>query len=390
MVRGETVMPGFNGNRLREMRVVRKMTLEQLAHSLGMTKQAVSKYEHGQSIPAPDTINKMLSILDMPYKYLCKEDVSYNTESSVLFFRTMSSTTRGNIDYADIISRWGYEILSALEAPRANRFSLPDTNDNLTVSDKALELRKHWGIGLLPIRNMTELLENNGIFVFVVDTADLKTDAYSRIINEIPIIVLNKSKGTAVRWRFSLAHELGHLFLHRGLSETEFALRNKECEDEANLFAEYFLMPTDGFRNSVLATKLEHFIPLKKEWGVSIAAMLYHCKRIGLINLNRINSLQIQMSKQGWKKKEPLDDEFEFECPQLLEKVISEQVTDSNSFSSFYNSVRLPINEIESLCSLPEGFFSAYAPEKETMENVSGNPIYEQLSLFQKGGFNYA
>lgn len=382
-------MPGFNGNRLKEMRVVRKMTLEQLAQALGMTKQAVSKYEHSQSIPAPETIDKMMSILGMPFKYLCKEDISFNAECSALFFRAMSSTTQGNVDYADIKSRWGYEILSAIEAPRTKQFSLPSIKDNLAISEKAIELRKYWGIGLLPIKNMTELLENNGVFVFVVNTTDLKTDAYSRIINGIPVIVLNKSKGTVVRWRFSLAHELGHLFLHRGLSETDFVLGNKELEDEANLFAEYFLMPTDGFKNSVIATKLEHFIPLKKEWGVSVAAIIYHCNRIGLIDLHRTKSLQIQMSKQGWKKKEPLDDEFEFERPKLLESIICQQVTDSNSFSSFYNTVRLPIGEIESLCSLREGFFSTYYLESEMVENTSsGYPAYEQLSLFGEGGIS--
>lgn len=376
-------MPGFNGARLKEMRIVRKITLEQLALALGMTKQAVSKYEHGQSIPASDTIDKMLNILGMPFKYLCKEDISYNAECSALFFRAMSSTTRGNVDYADIKSRWGYEILSALETPHVKQFSLPSIKNNLSIQDKASELRKHWGTGLRPIKNMTELLENNGISIFVADTTDLKTDAYSRIINGIPVIVLNKGKGTSVRWRFSLAHELGHLFLHRGLSETDFALRNRELEVEANLFAEYFLMPTDGFKNSFMATKLEHFIPLKKEWGVSVAAIIYHCNRIGLIDVHKTKSLQIQMSKQGWKKKEPLDDEFEFECPRLIERIISEQLKDRNSFSSFYDTVRLPIGEIENLCSLQEGFFSTYYIDSEVEKKTSSiYPGYEQLSLF--------
>jgi len=372
-------MAGFNGNRLREMRIVRRMTLEQLAQALGMTKQAVSKYEHNQSIPAAETIDKIQSILGIPFKYLCKEDIALTEGCSALFFRAMSSTTKGNIDYADIKSRWGYEILSSIEISHSKLLNLPPIDANLSIPEKALELRKHWGIGLLPIRNLTELLEHNGIFVFVVDDTDLKTDAYSRIINGYPIIVLNKSKGTAVRWRFSLAHELGHLLLHRSLSETDFNLRNNELEDEANLFAEYFLMPADGFKKSVIATKLEHFITLKKEWGVSVAAMLYHCNRIGVIDSRKIRSLQIQMSKLGWKKKEPLDNELVFEQPKLLENIISEQISDHNSFDIFYDTVQLPIGEIEGLCSLQEGFFSTYY-SGETV--VTENPMYEQLSLF--------
>jgi len=380
-------MPGFNGNRLKEMRIIRKMTLEQLAQALGMTKQAVSKYEHGQSIPTPETIGKMLRILDMPYKYLCKEDISFNAECSALFFRAGCTTTHGNVAFADIQCRWGYEILSAVETPFEKLFNLPNFNNDLTIAERAIELRKHWKMGLLPIKNMIQLLERNGIFVFVINTTEVKTDAYSRIINNIPIIVLNKSKGTAVRWRFSLAHELGHLLLHGGLSVRDFVLGEKKLEDEANLFAEYFLMPEDGFKNSVIATKLEHLIPLKKEWGVSIAAILYHCNRIGLIDSQRSKSLQIQMSKLGWKKKEPLDDELEYECPKLLESILSEQVKDNNSFSSFYNNVGLPIGEIESLCSLQAGHFSSYL-EDEPFENVSlEEPLIEQMSMFREGDF---
>lgn len=375
-------MSGFNGNQLREIRIVRKMTLAQLAQALGMTKQAVSKYEHGQSIPATETIDKMLSILSIPFKYLCKDDPKYTKECSPLFFRALSSTTQNNIEYANIKSQWSYEILSAIETSQVRSFNIPNMDSHLSIAEKALALRKHWEMGSLPIRNLTQLLEGNGIYVFAVQDADLKTDAYSRVINGYPVIVLNKCKGTAVRWRFSLAHELGHLLLHRSLSETDFAFRGKELEDEANLFAENFLMPEDGFKKSIIATKLEHFIPLKKEWGVSIAAMLYHCNRIGIIDSRKTKSLQIQMSKMGWKKREPLDDELTFEQPTLLKSILNEQLRDHNSFAIFYDAVQLPLNEIESLCSLQEGFFSSYDFRETTEKALSDSPTYEQLSLF--------
>lgn len=375
-------MLGFNGNRLKEMRIVRRITLEQLAHELGMTKQAVSKYEHNQSIPSTVTINKMLSILDISFKYLCKEDISYSKENSALFFRTMSATTQNSIEYADIKSRWGYEIISEMERPRDKLLNLPLLEDNSSIQQKSLDLRKFWGVGLLPISNIIELLENNGVLVFAVADNDLKTDAYSRIINGIPIIVINKSKGSAVRWRFSLAHELGHLVLHRSLSDIDFSSRSKELEDEANIFAEYFLMPPDGLKKSVISAKLDHFIPLKREWGVSIAAIIYHCNRIGIINSNKARSLQIQMSKQGWKKKEPLDNEIEFERPTLIERILSDQVKDKNSFNLFNDAVRLPLDEIEILCSLREGFFSAFVLKGDNHENsLQEYPLYEQLSF---------
>jgi hypothetical protein len=95
------------------------------------------------------------------------------------------------------------------------------------------------------------------------------------------------------------------------------------------------------------------------------------------------------MSKLGWKKKEPFDDEFAFESPKLLDSIINEQIIDNNSFRHFFDAVRLPIKEIESLCSLREGFFSAYYLESEMMEKTTYSS-FGQLSLFQEGGISYA
>ena len=244
---------------------------------------------------------------------------------------------------------------------------------------------------------MISLLEGNGFFIFAIDSAELNTDAFSRVINEIPVIVLNKNKGTAVRQRFSLAHELGHLILHRKLSGTDFDIRYDALEDEANLFAEYFLMPEEGFVNSMIspeAPKLEHFISIKKEWGVSIAAMVNHSNRIGLINERRTELLLKKMSILGWRKNEPLDhgdDGLKFETPEKLHNLVSQQIADIGSFNKFFDIVRLPPDEIERLCSLPENYFSGYRDENA---EESGAYIDQaegrQLELFDGEGASYA
>jgi Zn-dependent peptidase ImmA (M78 family)/transcriptional regulator with XRE-family HTH domain len=366
------------------------ITLDQLAGFLGITKQAVSKYEHGKSIPSSDIIARMLNVLNIPRKYLVKDNVVFAFGCSPIFFRAMSTTTKGNIDFAEIVSRWGYEILCGLETVHKTIF--PEIDSALTIPEKAMELRRQWGIGNLPVGNMTALLENRGFYIFTIDSAELNTDAYSRVINGIPIIVLNKNKGTAVRRRFSLAHELGHLILHKELSGTDFDTRTAELEVEANLFAEHFLMPVAGFRNSMMSPKLKHFIPLKREWGVSMAAMIYHSNKIGLISDQKKKSLYERMSKQGWRKTEPLDDVLEFEIPGKLHELISQQITDANSFDKFFDIVRLPADEIERLCSLPEKCLSRYY-----YENNSGDSLYSayqeehrQFTLFPEDGGTYA
>jgi len=374
-------MSGFNPERLKEIRVARKMNLPQLAARLGLTKQAVSKYELGKSMPSSEIINKMLNILGISRNYLTKSSIDINRASSSLFFRAASTTTETDRCFANIICKWGYEIVSGMNSfekiPDAN---FPNFDEGLTIPEKAAYLRQFWNLGNTPIDNIISVLEANGIFVFVVNSSELHTDAYSKIINGIPIIILNEHKGTAVRWRFNLCHELGHLVLHKNLSATEFELNAERIEKEASLFASCFLMPEESFRNSIVTTRLEGFLGLKKEWKVSIAAMLYNCEYIGIIDNNKYIALQKQLSKKGWRKNEPFDDEFEFEKPKYFHHQVKKYLTDKNSFERFNNLVRLPIKDVERLCSLPEGYFTEYI-NGVTMDD-GDTTGYRQLSLF--------
>ena len=374
-------MSGFNPERLKEIRVIRKMTLEELATNLGVTKQAVSKYEHGQSMPSNDTMCKILKVFDIPKQYLNKDTISVVGSNSILFFRTASVTSKTDIEIADIESKWGYEVLIGIDSfEKITSMNIPLIDEDLSISEKAMYLRQFWNLGSGPIENMTTLLETNGIFIFVVNSTKLNTDAYSRIINDTPIIVLNSHKGTSVRWRFSLAHELGHLVLHRNLSKKDFELRAKEIEDEASLFASSFLMPPDSFGNSVIAPKLDFLEDLKKEWKVSIAAMIYHCRNLGILNNRQTIALQMQLSKKWGRKSEPYDEKLAFESPEYLLFKFQEYVLDRNSFEKFFNIVRLPIEDVEQLCSLEEGYFSAY--DIITNDEEASSMGYGQMSLF--------
>ncbi len=373
-------MEGFNPERLREIRIVKKMTLNELALNLGITKQAVSKYECGRSIPSPETIDKIMNVLDVPRQFLTKKSVTPVGLNSLLFFRTVSSTTKTEIEFAETVSKWSYEVLHGIcSFESISNINLPEIDIEMSISEKAAFLRQYWGLGDSPIENMISTLENNGIFVFVINSSELHTDAYSRIINNIPIVVLNEYKGTAVRQRFSLAHELGHLVLHRNLSETDFEFRAKEIEKEASLFASHFLMPPAKFSSSIVSCKLDYFLRLKREWKVSIAAMIYHCKHLKILDDKQSELLQMQMSKKWGRKTEPFDNELVFEKPSYLFERIQKYVIDKISFENFFGTSRLPIDAMERICFLPEGYFSKYFVDIPLEGTTAG---YEQLSLF--------
>lgn len=49
----------FLPERLRDIRILKGYTVEYVASQLGVTKQAVSKYETGRMIPSSDVLNRI-------------------------------------------------------------------------------------------------------------------------------------------------------------------------------------------------------------------------------------------------------------------------------------------------------------------------------------------
>ena len=108
-----------------------------------------------------------------------------------------------------------------------------------------------------------------------------------------------------------MAHELGHIVLHpwsediETLSKEEFKAR----ERQANMFASAFLLPRDNFSKDVLQypTDLKFYLFLKKKWKVSIQAMMYRTRQLNIISANQYQYMMRQVSKNGWRTKEPDD-----------------------------------------------------------------------------------
>lgn len=374
----------LNPIRLREIRIARGYTAEALAKELNITKQSISKYEKGSANPSPDIIEKLILKLNIPRSYLTKESLKENSDIIPLFFRTAKTTRQNEKELARIKIKWAYEIISGLyeldNTVRGN-INLPTFKQDMNIIDKAESLREFWNLGLGPINNLLKTLENNGIHILTINTSKIHVDAYSQVIEGIPLIILNQSKGSAVRWRFSLAHELGHLVLHQNVTAEELdnPERFNEIENEAHLFASNFLLPAGSFGKCIISDKLDYFLGLKKEWKVSIAAMVFRCGQLNLLSEQKILNLQKQISKRKWHAFEPLDNEIQYENPSRIPSFIKSHISDKNNAEGFLNNVRLAIEDIENLCSLGGRFFSELGAGYTT---YADNRQYTQLSIF--------
>jgi Zn-dependent peptidase ImmA (M78 family) len=164
----------------------------------------------------------------------------------------------------------------------------------------------------------------------------------------------------AVRLRFDLAHELGHLVLHRSIEQSE--LENKTTlraiESEADKFAAAFLLPSTSFPNEVYTNRLDAFLPLKERWKVSIQAMVHRCRDLGIIDNDQALNLYKQISFRKWRKKEPLDDphRIPIEQPRLLRRAVELVLEGARKHpDEILNELRLSREWIETFCSLRPG-----------------------------------
>lgn len=117
------------------------------------------------------------------------------------------------------------------------------------------------------------------------NTAIYETDEPGSICvhkeNEFDIIT--ESMATAARTRFTIAHELGHYFLHSKQGEipiVAYRLGTGILEWEANWFAASLLMPRDTFCNA--HKKNPNTVFLANKFGLSFSAIEVRKESLGL------------------------------------------------------------------------------------------------------------
>lgn len=175
------------------------------------------------------------------------------------------------------------------------------------IANTVGDLLKKWKINKLPI-NVCAIAEKENIKIVEDEHKDESLSGFIFIDNEKKIIGINSknSKKNKERKRFTVAHELGHYFLHTfGNSKTyvdtreSVGIRFRDHESskgtnieevEANLFAAELLMPLNFLQQEIDKAKplscVEELIEkMASKFEVSQQAMTIRLSSIGLINL---------------------------------------------------------------------------------------------------------
>ena len=186
----------FNPARLTLARKRRGLTKTGLAEEISVELRSVTAFEAGEYPPSGETLSRIQTTLNFPMDFFYGDDLDEPTPD-VASFRAMSKMTASQRDMALgegaialYLNRW---LESKFELPQSD---LQDLSREPSPEAAADSLRRYWGIGELPIRNMIHLLEFKGVRVFSLSIAAREVDAFSMWKETTPFIFLNTQKSS--------------------------------------------------------------------------------------------------------------------------------------------------------------------------------------------------
>lgn len=298
------------GERIRRARLAKGLSLEKLAVGAGdITKQAINKYELGRSMPSSDVMLRLAKALDVKVEYFFRpvevklEKINFRRKAS------LSATERKKIEEIAKESLERYLMLEEVfPADQINAAPFEEFDFRITNSEDAevaaVELREAWALGLAPIENMTELLEEHGIKVVEVECTD-KFDGLSGFFDAKYAVVVIGRQWPGDRQRFTLAHELGHLVLK--ISSECVAKEHERC---CQRFAAAFLAPAQTVFAELGRHRREvsfaEWLMLKKKYGLSMAAWVLRARDLEIISHSLFLQIWKEIGRQKWRKVEPL------------------------------------------------------------------------------------
>ncbi|MEJ6013781.1 XRE family transcriptional regulator [Corynebacterium sp. H127] len=185
------------------------------------------------------------------------------------------------------------------------------------------------------INNVTRCMQRLGILVTPLENPSLPADKVDGISTPTcrhhPFVTTLNYDAPGDRFRFSAAHELGHIMLHSAGHDGSLADR----EAEADMFAAAFLMPRSVFSEMLSPDlTLNGYAQIKAQWGTSIQSLVRRTFDLDIISKDRYRSLNMQISGRGWKKNEPVEVPIEpilIPTPDFLNVWSPESSSDDNS-----------------------------------------------------------
>jgi Zn-dependent peptidase ImmA (M78 family)/DNA-binding XRE family transcriptional regulator len=311
------------GERIRAARKAQGLSLRALAERVGLSHEMIRRYEQGKATPSESALLALADALGRSPNYFLRPALV--GEIKPMFRLKRKQTARQHALIIAQIQYWldCYLIIEQILG-LGTRFEFPEgfpypVRQMEDVEQAAIALRNTWQVGLDPIANLVELLEERGLRVGALSGFDgFDGCAFEVEVGDCrqPVLVY-ADNCPGDRQRFSIAHELGHLMLRVEGDHDE--------EKVANRFAGAFLAPEPSVMRELAemgsTITLSELAYLKRKYGMSMQAWVHRLRELNIISKEKAGSVFKAFRERGWHETEP-GEPYPAELPRRFESLV--------------------------------------------------------------------
>jgi Zn-dependent peptidase ImmA (M78 family) len=249
-----------------------------------ISKTAIARYERGIMEPRPEYVQLLANALKQSMDYFYRpmttkiSDIKFRKNASLgvkretMIREKIAAFTERYIILENILG-----VQTTFEKPLKNNL----VSGMEDVELLAEQLHVEWDLGFNPLGPIMCLLEEKGIKVLELESAD-KFQGYSAMIHKTTPFIILRKEDTAERRRLTALHELAHIVLnfHPDLSESE-------TEKLCNAFAGAVLIPRRTYNREIGAQRTDfskrELSIIKDRYGISASAFIMRSVNLGVL-----------------------------------------------------------------------------------------------------------
>jgi Zn-dependent peptidase ImmA (M78 family)/DNA-binding XRE family transcriptional regulator len=304
----------FTLSRLTWARRRRGLDQVKLARLIGTSVRSVKAYEAGEYAPAAGAHRRIARELGFPERFFTGDPIDDLIPTASFRARTKlpADIRDAALGSAAVAIAFNSEIERLYALPKPD---FPNLGHRRDAEQAANFVRLKWHVDDGPIDGVMQLLESKGVRIFSLPADAAEADTFSLWHHDRPFILLNTAKREDEQ-RLDLAHELGHLLLHRGRAA------GPKTQQAANAFASAFLMPAAEIRADVpRSPSIEQLIPFCRRWGMPLMATAHRLHELELLSDWRYRQLRDAIAVRHVEEEVPAAEQRESSL--LLQRVFS-------------------------------------------------------------------
>ena len=320
----ETIDPQVMGERLAEARRARRLTQQQAAQALGVSRTTITAIEKGTRRPRASELLTLARLYGRQVGDLVRPVREPRAPSFVVQFRAARGPAAGIPDEErdadsqrfEELCRWYVELEEMVGAPLPRRY--PDVYDisgtppERAAEEVATSERNRLGLGDGPIGDLWGILETDvGLRIFAMPMASNKIVGMFLYTEDYGGCIAVNANHPEDKRRWTVAHEYAHFLTARFKPEITVVFayqRVPESERFADSFARFFLMPASGLVRRFHAMRRAKDKPvtpadvltLSHLYRVSFQAMIWRLEELKLLpsgTWDKLRSLGFKPSK---------------------------------------------------------------------------------------------